>query len=83
MLSAEKKTGWQDDRMECEKMGNGEGGEESSCKSCASRLRGRRGRDGRMTGWSVGRWGMEKVARNHPVNPVHPVCGEEEDGMAG
>ncbi len=66
-----------------EKVGNGDGGEESSCKSCASCPRGRRGQDGRMTGWGVGRWGMETVAKGHPVNPVHPVCGEEEDRMAG
>jgi hypothetical protein len=34
-----KKTGWQDDRMGLEKMGKGNGGEESSCESRASCLR--------------------------------------------
>jgi hypothetical protein len=29
-----------------------------------------------MTGWSVRRWGKETVVKSHPVNPVHPVCGE-------
>ena len=70
----DRMAGGQDGRMECGKVGNADGGEESSCKSCASCLRGRRGQDGRRTGWSVGRWGMEKVAKSHPVNPVHPVC---------
>jgi hypothetical protein len=26
---------------------------------------------------------METVAESHPVNPVPPVCGEEEDRMNG
>ena len=69
--------------MGCEKMGNGDGGEDSSCKSCSSCLRGRRRQDGRMTGWGVRRWGRETLAKGHPVNPVHPVCGEEVDRMAG
>jgi hypothetical protein len=31
----------------------------------------------------VGRWERETVAESHPVNPVHPVCGSEEDRMTG
>jgi hypothetical protein len=39
--------------------------------------------DDRMTGWGGRRWGMETVAESHLVNAVNPVCGEEEDRMAG
>jgi len=72
--------GRQDDRMGWEKMGKGDGDEASSCKSCASCLRGRRRQDGRMTGWGGRRWEGETVTRRHPVNPVHPVCGEKRTG---
>jgi hypothetical protein len=75
--------GGEEDRMGWGKVGNGDGGGESSCKSCGSCLRGRRGQDGRRTGWGGERWGMETVAKGHPVTPVHPVCGEGEDRMAG
>jgi hypothetical protein len=36
-----------------------------------------------MTGWGGRRWGKETVAESYPVNPVHPVCGEEEDRING
>ena len=43
-------------------------------------IAGRGGQDNRMKWEKVG-W--EAVAEGHPVNPVTPVRGEEEDRMSG